>query len=184
MLFGYPHQAIGGNWLHTCLCRMLRTIHAAIQVGDAVPAWPDIIPPIYRPQLRRRTGLRNRLEAYSNAFAQLQPADRQAIEQAFCNQNRIRGLLTGSCSCHTTNQLPVGIRDVLLDLSKEAFRLLGEFGIRDHQYRKIYSIMRHKVCPFCGLEHFDAPEAPREDLDHYLPRSKCQILIINYLQFL
>jgi hypothetical protein len=27
------------------------------------------------------------------------------------------------------------------------------------------------VCPFCGCEYFDAPGAPREDLDHYLPQS-------------
>ena len=27
------------------------------------------------------------------------------------------------------------------------------------------------MCPFCGCEYFDAPGAPREDLDHYLPKS-------------
>jgi len=172
MLFGYPHQATRGNWLHACLCRMLRTIHAAIQAGNAVPAWPDIIPQPHRAQLRRRTGLRNRLQAYTNAYAQLQPADQQAIEQAFYRQNRIRRLLAGNCSCQTADQLPAGIRNALGQLSGEAFRLLGEYGIRDQQYRTIYNNLGHKVCPFCGLEYFDAPEAPREDLDHYLPRSR------------
>lgn len=172
MLFGYPHQATKGNWLHACLCRMLRSIHAAIQAGNAVPAWPDIIPQAQRAQLRERTGLRDRLQAYSNAYAQLQPADRQAVRQAFCGQNRIRGLLAGSCSCQTADQLPAGMRDALLELSEEAFRLLGEYRIRDQQYRTIYNNLGHKVCPFCGLERFDAPEAPREHLDHYLPRSR------------
>jgi len=172
MLFGYPNEATKGNWLHACLCRVLRTIHAASQGGGPVPAWPDIIPQAHRAQLRRRTGLRDRLHTYSNAFANLQPADREAVRQAFCGQNRIRRLLAGSCSCETADQLPVGIRAALLELSEEAFRLLGEYGIRDHQYRTIYQNLGHKVCPFCGLEYFDAPEAPREHLDHYLLRKQ------------
>jgi hypothetical protein len=172
MLFGYPHKATKGNWLHACLCRMLRAIHVAIQTGNAVPEWPDIIPQAYRQRLRLRRALRDRLEDYSTAFSNLSPADRLAVDHAFRAQNRIRGLMRGNCSCTTADRLPADIRGCLIALSKEAFRLLGEYGIRDHQYRTIYENLGHKVCPFCGLEYFDAPEAPREDLDHYLPRSR------------
>jgi hypothetical protein len=28
------------------------------------------------------------------------------------------------------------------------------------------------ICPFCGYEYFDAPGAPRHDLDHFLPISR------------
>lgn len=151
---------------------MLRNIHTLIVAGNAVPVWPDIIPQAYRSRLRRRTGLRDRLYAYSDAFANLQTSDRQAVRKAFCGQNRIRRLLAGNCNCSTLDQLPVGVRNALLDLSDEAFRLLSEFGIRDQQYSTIYNNLGHKVCPFCGLEYFDAPGAPRENLDHFLPRSR------------
>jgi hypothetical protein len=179
MLFGYTHQATRGNWLHACLYRMLRTIHDAIQAGNAVPVWPDIIPQAYQIQLQGRTGLRNRLQAYINVFTNLQAAERQAVRQAFFRQNRIRGLLANSCNCATADQLPAGVRNALSRLLEEAYRLLSEYGIRDQQYRTIYSNLRHKVCPFCGLERLDAPGAPREDLDHYLPRSRYPFAAVN-----
>lgn len=172
MLFGYPREATKGDWLHACLCRMLRAIHTAVAAGKAAPNWPAIIPEKHRENLETRKGLRSRLEAYAAAFSKLIPGDRAAVCRALSGQNRIRGLLAGSCSCQSAGQLPSGIRDELQDLSKEAFRLLGECGIRDDQYEGIYRSLQDKVCPFCGLEYLDAPSAPREDLDHYLPRSQ------------
>ena len=172
MLFGYPIEATKGNWLQACLCRMLRTVHAAIRGDSDVPAWPDLIPAAYRPRLRRRTALRDRFQAYARKVASLDADDEAVVYQAIFKQNRIRKLLINGCTCTTTDELPGGIRAEIVALSKEAFRLLSELGIRDRQYRTIYETMPHKVCPFCGLEYFDAPEAPREDLDHYLPRSR------------
>ena len=138
-------------------------------------------PQAYRTQLFKVTvtGLRDRLQAYSNVFSNLQPADRQAVRQALFRQNRIRSLLANNCNCATADQLPAGFCNALLSLSAEAFRLLGILGIRDQQYRTIYNNLRHKVCPFCGLERLDAPGAPRENLDHYLPRSRYPFAAAN-----
>lgn len=172
MLFGYPYKATKGNWIHACLCRMLRSIHTAVQAGNAVPVWPNIIPDAYRARLQRRRKLRERLNAYSDAFINLPAAERQAVQKAFFGQNQIQALLAGNRNCATRDQLPVSLGNAISELSKEAFRLLCECGIRDQQYRTIYSNLSHKVCPFCGLEFFDAPDAPREDFDHYLPHSR------------
>jgi len=172
VLFGYPIEATKGNWLQACLCRMLRAVHAAIRNGSEVPTWPDLIPPAYRQRLRKRTGLRNRFKAYAERVANLDARDEKVVYRAIFEQNRIRKLLINQCICTTTDRLPSCIRAELAELSKEAFRLLGEFGIRDQQYRTIYENMEHKVCPFCGIRPFDAPGAPRENLDHYLPRSR------------
>lgn len=172
MLFGYPLEATKGNWLHVCICQMLRRIHAAVAQGQAAPSWPDVIPQPHRNRLRRRTGIRDRLATYANAFGNLAPAEQLAVRRAFCRQNRIRGLLAGSCNCDVADQLPTSVRNALDNVSHEAFRLLSVFKIRDKQYRVIYDDLGHKVCPFCGIEYFDAPQAPRGDFDHYLPRSR------------
>lgn len=172
MLYSYPIEATKGNWLQACLCRILRTIHASIRNSVPVPGWPDLIPTTYRSDLQRRTGLRNRLEQYATELANLTPLDRRVVYIAICGQNRIRRLLSNQCNCARLDELPAGIRTAASNLSREAFRLLSKLGIRDEQYQTIYNTIRHKVCPFCGLEYFDAPEAPREDLDHYLPQSR------------
>ncbi|HEX8584212.1 MAG TPA: hypothetical protein VF680_07370 [Allosphingosinicella sp.] len=43
--------------------------------------------------------------------------------------------------------------------------------IRDIQYAAIYA-SKIRLCPFCGLNYFRAPGAPRHALDHLLPISK------------
>lgn len=172
MLFGYPYEATKGNWLHVCLCVMLRAVHRCTDEGRPVLPWPELIPVAYRERLKARTGLRDRLQTYSSAIADLPPADRSAVCGAFRSQNRIRKLLENGCTCATASELPVAVRGPLSELFREAFRLLGEYGLRDEQYSSIYRALKHSVCPFCGLEHFDAPGAPREDFDHYLPISR------------
>ena len=149
---------------------MLRTVHAAVQNGDVVPTWPNIVPHAYRQKLVLKLSLRDTIAEYSASFSQLVDEEREAVVLCFRRQNRIRSLLAGTCSCETADQLPAGIGVALRDLSKVAFRLLKDLGIRDQQYQVIYSALGHKVCPFCGLHMLDSTTAPREALDHYLLR--------------
>ena len=60
----------------------------------------------------------------------------------------------------------------LLNLSEEAFRLLG--GVRDkgRQYRAIYEKLNTRCSHFAVLSISMRQEAPREALDHYLPRCR------------
>jgi len=82
------------------------------------------------------------------------------------NMNKIPAL-----NCDRLGDLPVGIREAAKDLFEFAFSLLTDLGVRDRHYLAIYEAISYHVCPFCGLEYFDAPGAPREDLDHYLASS-------------
>lgn len=171
MLFVYPEAATADNWLHDALRHAIGAIHASAQAGQACPPWPNMLPDIARPRLRRRTGLRTRLDAYRAAADLLDaPGHVQALA-AIGNQNRIADLLAGGCDCARFLDLPAVIREPALELFTFAFDLLTDLGLRDAQYKAIFEYLGSKVCPFCGCEYFDAPNAPREALDHYLARS-------------
>ena len=172
MLYVYPAEATKENWVHTCLCLMMRTIHKCVKHGSTVPTWPAIIPASLQNKLETRTGLGNRIQCYATELAKLSQNDQQTAYRAILEQNRIGRLLQGQCNCSINSTLPSGIRKAIADLTTEAFRLLSEFGVRDRQYTIVYQAQEHSVCPFCGLDHFRSPGGPREDLDHYLPRSK------------
>lgn len=171
MLFGYPIQATAENWLHECLCTMVHRIHASHDAGQAVPAWPELIPLAYRGILRTRTGLRDRLRKYSSVAGKLSVSERQQILMCLHQQNRIADLVMCATDCESLSDLPRAIQTPVGELFGFAFELLTGLGVRDRHYREIYNAVSYHVCPFCGCEYFDAPGAPREDLDHYLPKS-------------
>lgn len=172
MLFGYPIDATENNWLHDCLCEAIRTIHAVIDKGGKYPTWPAVLPEAHRETLRKRKGLRTRLEDYYSAVQGLQKAQRDVLLNALDSQNCIAELVSGVRDCITLDDLPEDIRKSVRAPFDFAFDLLTELGIRDHQYETIYSATDEHLCPFCGTEFFDAPGMRREALDHYLARSR------------
>jgi hypothetical protein len=94
-------------------------------------------------------------------------------------QNEIARLLSGECSCDTIDELPEPIRRPVKELFKSAFDLLTPLGLRAQHYALIFESIPYAVCPFCGCEPFDAPGGVREDLDHYLVRSKYPFAAAN-----
>lgn len=179
MLFGYPVAATADNWLHDAVVEMVRSIHQHIANDEEVPIWPAIIPDPYRQRLRRRTGLRDRVNAYREAVEQLDEADRQRVLQCLGDQNRIADLLRHDIECQRLADLPEDLREPITRLFDFAFDLLTPLGIRDGLYKAIYDHCPRHVCPFCGCEFFDAPTSRREDLDHYLPRSRYPFAAAN-----
>jgi hypothetical protein len=179
MLFGYPIAATRNNWLHECLDETLHLIHTNISVGKPLPNWPEILPERYRKRLQRRTGLKDRLNTYQIALAKLTSDERERILRAFNAQNQIDRLLSCQCDCESVNDLPPSIHNPVKDLFEFAFELLTDLEIRDSHYKEIYDSIPHHRCPFCGYEHFDAPGAYREDLDHYLLISKYSFAAAN-----
>ncbi len=176
MLFGYPISATKENWLHDCLYEILDLIHDSIQTATTLPEWPEIIPMLYRKKLERRTGLRDRLNIYQITLEKLTTTEQRRIIKALYEQNQIADLLSCQLNCDVINDLPRSIQKPVTNLFAFAFDLLTDFGIRDHQYTKIYEAMQHRICPFCGCENFDSPkrnnnEGRREALDHYLAKS-------------
>lgn len=179
MLFGYPIAATAENWLHNCLVEMLTTIHANIEAGTAPAKWPDIIPVLHREALRKRWGLRNRLITYREAVSALAPEKRRQIKNCLTQQNRIRDLCGCVEDCDALDDLPPACHIPIRNLFDFAFSLLTEIGVRDRHYAIIFNADTYHVCPFCGCEYFDAPGAPREDLDHYLPKSRYPFAAAN-----
>jgi hypothetical protein len=171
VLYGYPVQATANNWLHNCLEQVLALIHASLLANDQAPEWPEIIPAQFRPQLRSRIGMRDRLVAYKDAASALTPDERLRVLDAFTDQNQIAHLLNCAGDGKTVRDLPEQVREPISKLFSYSFNLLAELGVRDECYRMIYSSTAHHVCAFCGLEYFEAPGAPREALDHYLAKS-------------
>jgi hypothetical protein len=171
MLFGYTIAATEYNWLHECLCEMLTAIHMSLDAGQTPATWPDIVPLAYRTRLKGHTGLRTRLNKYRAAAAKLTVVQRQQVATCLTQQNRITDLVSCITDCENINDLPIAVRAPVAELFDFAFGLLTDFGVRDRHYQTIYNTTLYHVCPFCGCEYFDAPGAPREDLDHYLSKS-------------
>ena len=171
MFFGYPIAATAENWLHQAICEMVMTIHGSIEAGEDVPGWPDIIPAPHRARLESRTGLRDRLEAYTEAARQLNAAGLAQVEVCLMEQNELAALFDCSGECEVITDLPESIRQAAQNLFTFGYDLLTDLDIRDTQYKEIYNVIADAVCPFCGSEYFDAPESRREDLDHYLAKT-------------
>ena len=171
MLFFYSVDAIGDNWLHETLLEMLQAGMHEIDSDLAIVAWPDSIPVGKREVLSSRRGLRDRLDAFWLAYQGLNPAGRTAVHDAMVSQNSFPNLFDGAFACSRLEELPEGVRPAIKNLFEFSFSLLTPLGIRDIHYKKIYQSLPARVCPFCGVENLEAPDLPREDLDHYLPIS-------------
>jgi hypothetical protein len=159
------------NWLHESLIHAIKIIHEKVELGEALPEWPGVFPAAYCDKLKKKWGLRDRLDAYRAAVVTISSEQRSEILAAMHDQNRIADLLKCGCDCPTILDLPVEVQEEIKILFDFAFGLLTDFGIRHRQYAYLHKTMGARVCPFCGLEEFSAPHAPQEDFDHYLPRS-------------
>jgi hypothetical protein len=179
VLYGYPIAATNENWVHECLCKMLDKIHVSLDAGEQLPAWPDIITEDHRGQLGARTGLRERVENYAAAVRKLSASNRLKVLNCLSQQNQIKDLVSCAADSQVLNDLSKSIRKPVSELFGFAFGLLTDLGIRDRHYHAIYSAASYHVCPFCGCEFFDAPGAPREDLDHYLLKSRYPFAAAN-----
>lgn len=179
MLFGYPVEVTAENWLHESVVAAVECIHDLVEDGYAIPAWPGILPEAYRGKLKSRTALRKRLSSYEKAVRKLSVAERKQTLDALIAQNRIPELLNRQCDCEDVAHLPEAIREQILSLFTFVFGLLTAYEVRQRQYTALCKSIPSRVCPFCGCERLDAPGAPQEDLDHYIPRSKYPFAAAN-----
>jgi hypothetical protein len=167
MLYPYPWTGVR-NWIHESLLACLIQIHYASSCGEPDPQWPGILPSAHRAKLRSKTGLKSRLDNYSMAFRMLGTGAQGRVSRALLEQNMLETLLRGQSKCERIEDLPKAVRSPAKELFRFAFGLLTDLGVRDEQYVEIYQSMHGYACAFCGCEYFDAPDAPREALDHYL----------------
>jgi len=190
MLFGYPIAATAENWLHECLGQILQAIHSNLASGNISTGWSEVISEPYRSRLHRRLkvseklnpqklSLGDKLSNYQTSLKSLPTSERDRVLKAFSEQNNIALLLSGNCKCDAITDLPENIHKPVKALFEAAFTLLTDLEIRDQHYKLIYDASVCHTCPFCGCEYFDAPGAPREALDHYLPEHKYPFAAAN-----
>lgn len=168
MLYGYPTEAVAENWLHETLCTVVNTINAKAAANEKLPTWAEIIPEANRDALKSKRGLKSKIKDFNDAFRGLSDIEKTAVFQSLNDQNKLPTLLTCESHCTCLEDMPVSIRKPIKELFVFAFGLLSDLGIRDRHYVLIYKAAAYHLCPFCGLEYFEAPGATREDYDHYL----------------
>lgn len=177
MLYSYSTYGLENNWLNQVIVGILNAGMQAIIDGQDAAQWPDCLPDESKAALSTRTGIRDRLSTFWQAFAAADPIARGQLQLALNRQTDLPGVLSDGISCPQIGTFPKAIRDAVSDLFSFLFDLLkelkaGELCIRDAQYKAIYQQLEAKFCPFCGLGYFRAPGAPRHDLDHYMSISK------------
>lgn len=179
MLFTYPIQAIEDNWVHDCIRAALERICDAIDTGQPVPAWPEVIPERYRQSLMRRRTLPVRLRSFEEEARKLSAPERAEFLSGFRHQNQIAELLNGTLAVPTFGEALRPLVVAAASVCDEGFSLLGKEALRDKHYRIIYSHLKFKACPFCGYEPFEAPSLAREDEDHFLLRTEYPLAAAN-----
>lgn len=175
MLFSYPIEAVGENWLNAVAVDMMLAGMDAIDAGRRPSAWPACLPPARRALLEQRTGLRSKLSNLLREYGRLPVAERSDVRAAILRQTELPNVFSDNAPCPTLASLPLSVHAPASALASYLFGQLsslreGDGLLRDNQYGVIYaSKIRH--CPFCGLNYFRAPGAPRHALDHLLPIS-------------
>ncbi len=168
MLFTYSQDVAALNWLHDAIFYQLQLGMQQIDHDTDTIDWPDWLPEHLREKLGSRTGLRDHVANFQDAYRGLLPDARLLVEDALVGHNSHPDNLRGLVSCRPKDELPEAIREPATKLFSYAFRLLSELGCRDKQYADIYNSAIWKICPFCGIHRLDGVGSPREDLDHYL----------------
>ncbi len=179
MLFSYPVEVAAENWLHESVIAAVENIHSLVESRKRMLTWPNILPEAHRKKLESRSGLKDRLNSYAKALRKLSVVERQQVLAALVAQNKISELLSRQCDCEDVGHLPEVIRKPILSLFSFVFGLLTAYEVRQRQYIALCAKIPARVCPFCGCERLDAPGAPQEDLDHYIPRSKYPFAAAN-----
>ena len=187
MLFTYPIEAAHENWMHDCLSVMTR--NALQETNEAVPEveWEDCIPDPYKGRLRGRRGLRERYFSFRTAAIALSQADREIAVSMWNTQNLFPDLFEIQTDCVSCKELPDSLNEFIIktkNLFSFGFELLTDLGIRDGQFDLVYDTEHGDICPFCGLEFFEAPKVSRPDLDHFLAISLYPFAGVNLLNLI
>jgi len=176
MLFVFPVNTLGLNWLNAKIIETLVLGLDAIDADGQPEAWPNCLPNDRRDILRRRTGLRPKLRVFWEAYSDLDAASKQRVRMSISRQTALPAVFSDALPCPTSNELPDAVRQSADVLANYLFGQLneildGEKCLRDAHYERIHD-SGIRTCPFCGLSYFRPVGAPRNALDHFMPISR------------
>lgn len=177
MLFTFPQEALNCNWVNQTAVDTLIAGMDAIDDENAPLDWPDCLPQDRRNVLQRRTGLRPKLTVFWDEYAKLGSFEKRCLRDAVAEQINLPNVYSDvSLPCACLDDIPVAMQDSVKSLAEYLFSQLGgikEGGkvLRDIQFE---TCQNHgiRICPFCGLEHFQPEGTKRNALDHLMPISK------------
>ncbi|WBH15280.1 hypothetical protein [Sphingomonas radiodurans] len=172
MLFAYPIEAVGENWLNALAVDLMLAGMQAIDAGAEPAAWPECVPEDRRDVLAPLTGFSSKLACLLQSYSEVAVAERPGVQAAILRQTALPNVFNDNVPCPAINSLPQPVRAPARALGKYLFGQLssikeGDHVLRDNQYRVIRAA-EIKICPFCGLNYFRAVDAPRHALDHLL----------------
>lgn len=170
MFVTYPIAAVADNWIHESICYAFSTVCNAINAGNPLPGWPEILPAQHRDALKAKTALPKLLQTFSVEAKKLSNPQRTDFLRLLAQQNQITGLLDGSAPVPVTADVLLPLVGAAKTVCDEGFSLLKNTTVRDAHYKIVWDSLKSKACPFCGFEPFDSPTLHRENEDHYLSR--------------
>ena len=178
MLHSLKFPAQARNWLHDCALSLVAGAVSSARPGKRKKSWKNALPAKHRALLSSRSGLKTRYDNCCTAFKTLTPQQLDQIPDIAKCQIGIPQIYSDGSICPQIGALPKNVRDSIVSLFDFAFTLLSEIKIgagatmpvRDELYQEVYGKMPGHICPFCGIDRFDAPhpDIPRHHLDHYM----------------
>lgn len=179
MLRSYPITATQDNWLHDTIIGIIRDIHDKLNNNENItstqPTWHNLVSARTTGQRKDTlvglSGVKKRLFAFKDAYAELDLAERNVVLNTLLNQNQIAQLLNRTLQPQTLSQTHPLIHERAKDLFVFCFEKLTDLNVRAGQYHAIFSSLGDKICPFCGIERVMNPEETAQDQDHYLAKS-------------
>jgi len=176
MLFAFSPNGLDLNWLNPTIIGIIRVGFSSIDSGGLPIDWPNCVPPSQRERLKSHFGFRGKLTTLWQAYRALTADQKTVLKDAIEEQTNLPAVLGNDEPCTAISGLPSDMRHAVDDIFRYMFDLLasckenGKF-IRDIHYSFIYNALSEKLCPYCGLNYFRAPGAPRHALDHFMPIS-------------
>ncbi|EOT1258723.1 hypothetical protein ACNKCT_003484 [Cronobacter sakazakii] len=178
MLYTYSNLALSENWLNVTIINILDDGMRRILAGNELLKWPDILPQQRKDILRTRYGIKTRIEVFFAEFSKLELEMKQELLKTLRQQSSFPDVFIDDSVCLKIDFFPKNIQTAADELFRFLFEeqlktlFVGADSLRDYHYKKIYSNLNWRICPFCGLGYLRAPDGPRHALDHYLPISK------------
>jgi hypothetical protein len=139
--------------------------------------------PSFHGTLNGSPKLQLKIRRFLNAYRGISARQRLIITTAFSNSQEIQNILEDiSFDGKSINKivLPSSIRTRTYDLFIHLYEVtLKSIGDLDTHYRVFFNEIKHKICPFCGVEGLFAPHRRKQDYDHLIKKETYPFPSVN-----
>jgi hypothetical protein len=131
------------------------------------------------------------LEAIFNAYAGLNAAQKQTVQNAYAANVDIENICNTTVTPVKYTQLPAPIRKPIKSLYDNLWgdnkalgyvHVVASCGTVKAHFDDFRRVNKNSVCPFCGLEGLECEhDDGRDDYDHYLHKSKYPFISVHFM---